>query len=46
MTDYGRELEFGVSVVPLADPPDWAARVVVAAERAGLDLVGIHDHPY
>ena len=21
MTDYGRDLEFGVSVVPLADPP-------------------------
>ena len=46
MADYGRELEFGVSVVPLADPPDWAARVVVAADRAGLDLVGIQDHPY
>ena len=46
MADYGRELEFGVSVAPLADPPDWAARVVVAADRAGLDLVGIQDHPY
>jgi alkanesulfonate monooxygenase SsuD/methylene tetrahydromethanopterin reductase-like flavin-dependent oxidoreductase (luciferase family) len=46
MADYGRELEFGVSVEPLADPPDWAARVVVAADRAGLDLVGIQDHPY
>ena len=46
MPDYGRELEFGVSVEPLADPPDWAARIVVAADRAGLDLVGIQDHPY
>ena len=46
MADYGRELEFGVSVAPLADPPDWAARVVVVADRAGLDLVGIQDHPY
>jgi alkanesulfonate monooxygenase SsuD/methylene tetrahydromethanopterin reductase-like flavin-dependent oxidoreductase (luciferase family) len=44
--DYGRELEFGVSVVPLADPPDWAARIVAAGDRAGLDLVGIQDHPY
>jgi alkanesulfonate monooxygenase SsuD/methylene tetrahydromethanopterin reductase-like flavin-dependent oxidoreductase (luciferase family) len=44
--DYGRELEFGASVEPLADPPDWAARVAVAADRAGLDLVGIQDHPY
>ena len=46
MTDYGRGLEFGVSVAPLADPPDWAARVAKAADRAGLDLVGIQDHPY
>ncbi len=46
MADYGRELEFGASVAPLADPPDFAKRVVVAADRAGLDLVGIQDHPY
>jgi alkanesulfonate monooxygenase SsuD/methylene tetrahydromethanopterin reductase-like flavin-dependent oxidoreductase (luciferase family) len=46
MTDYGRDLEFGASVEPLADPPDWAARVAVAADRAGLDLFGIQDHPY
>src|SRR3712207_3192738 len=46
MSDYGRELEFGASVEPMADPPDWAARVAQAADRAGLDLVGIQDHPY
>ena len=46
MADYGRDLEFGVSVEPLADPPDWAARIASAADRAGLDLVGIQDHPY
>jgi alkanesulfonate monooxygenase SsuD/methylene tetrahydromethanopterin reductase-like flavin-dependent oxidoreductase (luciferase family) len=46
MTDYGREVEFGASVEPLADPPEWAARVAVAADRAGLDLLGIQDHPY
>ena len=46
MSDYGRELEFGASVEPLADPPDWAARVTRAAERSGLNLVGIQDHPY
>jgi alkanesulfonate monooxygenase SsuD/methylene tetrahydromethanopterin reductase-like flavin-dependent oxidoreductase (luciferase family) len=46
MADYGRELEFGASVEPLADPPDFAARVAVAADRAGLDLFGIQDHPY
>jgi alkanesulfonate monooxygenase SsuD/methylene tetrahydromethanopterin reductase-like flavin-dependent oxidoreductase (luciferase family) len=46
MADYGRDLEFGASVEPLADPPDWAARIAVAADRAGLDLLGIQDHPY
>ena len=46
MPDYGRHLEFGVSVEPLADPPDWAARIAKAADSAGLDLLGIQDHPY
>jgi alkanesulfonate monooxygenase SsuD/methylene tetrahydromethanopterin reductase-like flavin-dependent oxidoreductase (luciferase family) len=46
MTDYGKEVEFGTSVTPLADPPDFAKRVSVAADSAGLDLVGIQDHPY
>ena len=46
MPDYGRPLEFGVSVEPLADPPDFAARMATTADRAGLDLVGIQDHPY
>jgi alkanesulfonate monooxygenase SsuD/methylene tetrahydromethanopterin reductase-like flavin-dependent oxidoreductase (luciferase family) len=46
IADYGRELEFGASVEPLADPPDWAPGFAVAADRAGLDLVGIQDHPY
>ena len=46
MPDYGRDPEFGVSVEPLADPPHHAARIAKAADRAGLDLVGIQDHPY
>ncbi len=46
MGDQGRKLEFGVSVEPLAAPPDFAARVAVAADRAGLDLLGVQDHPY
>ena len=45
-SSYGRNLEFGASVEPLADPPDWAARIAKAADRADLDLVGIQDHPY
>src|SRR3954462_974510 len=43
---YGRKLEFGASVEPLADPPDWATRIAKAADQSGLDLVGIQDHPY
>ena len=31
--DYGRALEFGASVAPLADPPDFVEQVVVAADR-------------
>ncbi|CAA9498235.1 MAG: luciferase-like protein [uncultured Rubrobacteraceae bacterium] len=45
-SSYGRKLEFGASVEPLADPSDWAARIAKAADRAGLDLIGIQDHPY
>ncbi len=46
VSDYGRKLEFGASVEPLAEPSGWAARMAQAADRAGLDLVGIQDHPY
>lgn len=46
MSDYGRNLEFGASVEPLADPPDWAMRLAKAADQTRLDLVGIQDHPY
>lgn len=46
MPDYGRKLEFGVSVEPLAESPDWAARVAKVADESGLDLLGIQDHPY
>lgn len=46
MSDYGRNLEFGISAEPLATPPDHAARIAKIADRAGLDLMGIQDHPY
>ena len=46
VSDYGRKLEFGASVEPLADPSGWAARIAKAADQTGLDLVGIQDHPY
>jgi alkanesulfonate monooxygenase SsuD/methylene tetrahydromethanopterin reductase-like flavin-dependent oxidoreductase (luciferase family) len=44
--DYGRPLEFGVSTEPIAADPGMAARIAIAADRAGLDLLGIQDHPY
>jgi hypothetical protein len=39
--DYGKPLEFGVFPEPLADPPERVERLVRAAERSGLDLIGI-----
>lgn len=46
MTDYGRPLEFGIFPVPEAHRLDEIRAQVAAAEQAGLDLVGIQDHPY
>jgi alkanesulfonate monooxygenase SsuD/methylene tetrahydromethanopterin reductase-like flavin-dependent oxidoreductase (luciferase family) len=39
-------VEFGVFVTPLADEREAVIEQVLAAEREGLDLVGIQDHPY
>jgi alkanesulfonate monooxygenase SsuD/methylene tetrahydromethanopterin reductase-like flavin-dependent oxidoreductase (luciferase family) len=41
-----REHSFGISVVPLAAAHRDIVGQVLAAERGGLDLVGIQDHPY
>jgi alkanesulfonate monooxygenase SsuD/methylene tetrahydromethanopterin reductase-like flavin-dependent oxidoreductase (luciferase family) len=37
---------FGISVTPYAETYRDIVEQVLAAERAGLDLVGIQDHPY
>ena len=46
MTDYGRDLEFGW----FADPGVSTTRETLAAaqvaDKAGLDLIGVQDHPY
>ena len=39
-------LQFGISVVPATDALDRIRELVGAADEAGLDLVGIQDHPY
>jgi alkanesulfonate monooxygenase SsuD/methylene tetrahydromethanopterin reductase-like flavin-dependent oxidoreductase (luciferase family) len=44
--DYGRPLEFGISVAPLAVELETIELTVRMADAAGLDLVGIQDHPY
>jgi alkanesulfonate monooxygenase SsuD/methylene tetrahydromethanopterin reductase-like flavin-dependent oxidoreductase (luciferase family) len=40
-----QELKFGVSVTPTVDI-ERDRGLVLAAERAGLDLAGVQDHPY
>jgi alkanesulfonate monooxygenase SsuD/methylene tetrahydromethanopterin reductase-like flavin-dependent oxidoreductase (luciferase family) len=40
------ELKIGVFVVPDAEDPERTVNQVLAADDAGLDLVGIQDHPY
>jgi alkanesulfonate monooxygenase SsuD/methylene tetrahydromethanopterin reductase-like flavin-dependent oxidoreductase (luciferase family) len=39
-------VEFGVFPTPLADQRDALIEQVLTAERHGIDLVGIQDHPY
>lgn len=39
-------LLFGISVTPYAEQYREIVQQVLAAERGGLDLVGIQDHPY
>jgi len=44
--DYGRPIEFGISVVPTAADLPQTRSTVTLADAQGLDLVGIQDHPY
>jgi alkanesulfonate monooxygenase SsuD/methylene tetrahydromethanopterin reductase-like flavin-dependent oxidoreductase (luciferase family) len=41
-----RHLSFGISVTPYAESYRDIVAQVLAAERGGLELVGIQDHPY
>jgi alkanesulfonate monooxygenase SsuD/methylene tetrahydromethanopterin reductase-like flavin-dependent oxidoreductase (luciferase family) len=43
---YGRELEFGVSIVPNSADLELARAVARRADETGLELIGIQDHPY
>jgi alkanesulfonate monooxygenase SsuD/methylene tetrahydromethanopterin reductase-like flavin-dependent oxidoreductase (luciferase family) len=39
-------IQFGISLVPATERLDRIRELVRAADEAGLDLVGIQDHPY
>jgi alkanesulfonate monooxygenase SsuD/methylene tetrahydromethanopterin reductase-like flavin-dependent oxidoreductase (luciferase family) len=43
---YGRELEFGLSIVPTRAELEPARELARLADERGLDLIGIQDHPY
>jgi len=44
--DYGRPVQFGYFIIPDATQPMRALEQAISAEEAGIDLIGIQDHPY
>lgn len=46
MTDYGRPVAFGIFPTPQAADLAQVWQAVDVADREGLDLVGVQDHPY
>ena len=44
--DYGRPVQFGYFVIPDTTQPMRALEQAIRADQAGIDLVGIQDHPY
>ena len=44
--DYGRPIQFGYFIIPDATQPIRALEQAMSAEEAGIDLIGIQDHPY
>ncbi|HEY7197421.1 MAG TPA: LLM class flavin-dependent oxidoreductase [Gaiellaceae bacterium] len=46
MPDYGHELQFGIFVTPAAEAAESVVGLSTLADRVGLDLVAIQDHPY
>ncbi|WP_157874460.1 LLM class flavin-dependent oxidoreductase, partial [Streptomyces sp. AcH 505] len=46
MPDYGHDLLFGTVLVPTAGHSDDAVAMARVADRTGLDLVSVPDHPY
>lgn len=46
MRDYRRDVEFGYFPVPNADDYPTLVEQAQIADEAGLDLIGVQDHPY
>jgi alkanesulfonate monooxygenase SsuD/methylene tetrahydromethanopterin reductase-like flavin-dependent oxidoreductase (luciferase family) len=46
MVDYGHEIQFGLFITPTADRAPDVLALAEQAERLGLDLLAIQDHPY
>ena len=46
MSDLHQTVRFGANVDPTANDPSWPLQLTRAIERAGLELIGIQDHPY
>ncbi|MFV0458942.1 MAG: LLM class flavin-dependent oxidoreductase [Actinomycetales bacterium] len=44
--DYGHAVRFGIFPTPSADRVDRLLALTTVAEKSGLDLVTIQDHPY
>jgi alkanesulfonate monooxygenase SsuD/methylene tetrahydromethanopterin reductase-like flavin-dependent oxidoreductase (luciferase family) len=46
VTDYGHELQFGACITPVAAGAPRVVELAQIADRVGLDLVTVQDHPY
>jgi alkanesulfonate monooxygenase SsuD/methylene tetrahydromethanopterin reductase-like flavin-dependent oxidoreductase (luciferase family) len=46
MGDYGRPIEFGLSLVPNAGEVPQSRELAVLADGLGFEFLGIQDHPY
>lgn len=46
MPDYGQPLMFGTFLSPDARNAGAVVELAVLADRAGLDVIGVQDHPY
>src|SRR5229473_4622876 len=44
--DYGRPIQFGYFVLPDSMRPMRPLELAVRAEKLGIELIGIQDHPY